>query len=94
MEQLTGWLEGFAEAWSQDGEPPRLADFAPADPAELRRLALVELIKLDLEYRPEAGHSRRSIEEYCQEFPELAVGGVPAASLHEMRAGRDAGAGR
>ncbi len=82
-EQLTGWLEGFAEAWSEDGEPPPLADFAPTGPSELRRLALVELIKLDLEYRPEAGHSRRTIEDYCREFPELEVGGVPADLLYE-----------
>jgi serine/threonine protein kinase len=82
-DQLAEWLEGFAEAWHQDGESPALADFVPAEPAELRRLALVELVKLDLEYRSEAGHSRRPIEDYCREFPELSDGGVPADLLYE-----------
>ncbi len=82
-DQLAQWLDSFAEAWKLAGRSPGLAEYAPARPAELRRLALVELIKLDLEYRSEAGHSRRSIEDYCCEFPELARGGVPADLLYE-----------
>ena len=73
-DQLAQWLEGFSEAWTQNGTPPPLSDYAPAEPAELRHLVLVELIKLDLEYRSEAGHSRRPIEDYCRELPELSAG--------------------
>lgn len=82
-DHLAEWLEGFAEAWSRDGKAPDLAEFAPAGPMELRRLTLVELIKLDLEYHIEAGRSVRLIEDYCREFPELTDGGVPADLLYE-----------
>lgn len=82
-EQLAEWLETFAAAWQQGDGAPRIADFAPAEPAEIRRLALTELIKLDLEYRTENGLTIRRIEQYCEEFPELAEGGVPTDLLYE-----------
>ena len=64
-EQLAEWLEGFATAWQQE-DAPTIADFAPSGPPEIRRLALTELIKLDLEYRSDKGLTARRIEQYCQ----------------------------
>ncbi len=82
-DQLAGWLEQFAAAWKDQGQPPELSGFAPSEPAEIRRLTLVELVKLDMEYRVEADHPRRLIEEYCETFPELAADGIPVDLLYE-----------
>ena len=82
-DQLAGWLEDFAAAWKDQGRPPEISGFAPSGPAEMRRLALVELVKLDMEYRVEADHPRRLIEEYCETFPELASDGIPVDLLYE-----------
>jgi hypothetical protein len=82
-DQLAGWLESFAAAWKDQGRPPEISDFAPSEPAKMRRLALVELVKLDMEYRVEADHPRRLIEEYCETFPELASDGLPVDLLYE-----------
>ena len=46
-------------------------------------MVLVELIKLDMEYRKQAETPLRQIEEYAAEFPELNVGGIPADLLYE-----------
>ena len=50
-EQLSERLDALIGAWQDAVEPPRLAEFLPAGPAVLRRLTLVEAIKVDLEYR-------------------------------------------
>src|SRR5262245_42584095 len=42
---LESHLERFLDAWSSEGDPPRLADYIP-DQDDCRRLALVELIKI------------------------------------------------
>ncbi|HET6572162.1 MAG TPA: protein kinase, partial [Fimbriiglobus sp.] len=85
-------LEEFARAWAADGSPD-LARFLPADPPALRRLILVELVKLDIDYRLARGQAR-PVEEYVGEFPELAEAGPPCDLLYEdyqlrHRAGQD-----
>jgi len=70
---LSERVERFIDAWEETGEPPPLADYLPASPAALRRMALVELIKVDLEYRWRDRRLPRRIEEYLADFPELAV---------------------
>jgi len=66
------WLEPlvcrFEEAW-QRGERPALDAYLPCD-AGARRLALVELIHLELELRLKAGEAAR-VEEYLTRYPEL-----------------------
>ncbi|WP_245721477.1 hypothetical protein [Nocardia crassostreae] len=47
---LTALTARFTAAWEAAGAPPELAEFLPAAP-ELRRLCLIELIRVDLEYR-------------------------------------------
>jgi serine/threonine protein kinase len=86
------WLEGFARAWGAAGDPPGLAAFLPAGPPEVRRLTLVELVKLDIESRLPRG-SDRPLEDYLREYPELGPAGPPADLLYEdfhlrHRAGR------
>ena len=48
----------------------------------MRRLLLVELIKVDLEYRWGQGLEKR-VSEYVVDFPELAEGKVPVELLYE-----------
>lgn len=62
-------LLAFANAWQQETSPP-LAKYLPAQPAMLRKLAIVELVKLDLEHAFAAG-AGRMLEDYIREFPEL-----------------------
>ena len=50
MEVLANRLDAFVEAWEAGADPPDLHPFLP-DSGEIRRLTLVELIKVDLEYR-------------------------------------------
>ncbi|NKU32478.1 hypothetical protein GS888_26365 [Rhodococcus hoagii] len=46
----------------------------------LRRAALVELIKVDLEYRLLRADRPRSLASYCEEFPELRSKPLPPTS--------------
>ncbi|MDZ4783847.1 MAG: serine/threonine-protein kinase [Planctomycetia bacterium] len=81
-ERLSAHLERFIDAW-ESGTPPDVSEFLPADPPGLRRLALVELIKLDLEHRWERGE-RALLERYVEAFPELTQDGVvPPDLIHE-----------
>jgi serine/threonine protein kinase len=66
---LSQCVEAFIEGWEQGTAPP-LSRFLPQEPPALRKLALVELIKVDLEYRA-ARDALRPLEDYCREFPEL-----------------------
>jgi hypothetical protein len=74
QENFTAWrhrediLEAFETAWKA-GAAPDIADFLPADPAQ-RRLALVELVRADLEFRRKAGRPAR-LADYLDRFPEL-----------------------
>ncbi|OWK34515.1 serine/threonine-protein kinase [Fimbriiglobus ruber] len=74
-------LDAFANAW-QEGTPPDVARFLPAEPPAVRRLVLVELIKLDLDQRLQRGEPR-PLEEYLREFPELVTDGIPSDLLYE-----------
>ena len=74
----------FVDAWDAAGEPPRLADFLPEGEPELRRLTLVELIKVDLGYRWSRPAERMLLEDYLADFPELADGGeLPSDLIYE-----------
>jgi serine/threonine protein kinase len=79
--QLSELAERFALAWQQGADAPAVRDYLPAEPPDLRLLTLVELIKLDLEYRWQSG-LRKTLPEYLAEFPELE-GNPPADLIHE-----------
>ncbi len=67
-------LEKFNEAWKKTSEPPpSISAFLPKRTG-LRQLAIVELVKLDMEHRNTTKAARTTLEEYAAEFPEL--GGV------------------
>jgi serine/threonine protein kinase len=63
-------LDAFVNHWEEHKTPPALADHLPEGPAGVRRMVLVELIKIDLDYRAQHRQGKR-IEEYAREFPEL-----------------------
>src|SRR5262245_2474437 len=90
--QLAERLDALARQWDAGGQPPDLSEFAPEGPPNLRRLALAELIKLDLDYRWRK-KLERPLEDYQAEFPELAgPGGIPADLIHaEFQARKRAG---
>jgi serine/threonine protein kinase len=75
-------VESFVQAWQRGEAPPDLNAFLPDRP--WRRLALIELIKVDLEYRwPHPAH-RRTLEEYAALYPELRAGGdLPSDLVYE-----------
>ena len=82
-DQLTGQIDAFVAAWEAEGAAPTLAAFVPEAPQGLRHLVLVELIKVDLDYRWSRPLNLRRLEDYLREFPELERAGVPAALLYE-----------
>ncbi|HEV3005499.1 MAG TPA: serine/threonine-protein kinase, partial [Pirellulales bacterium] len=64
--------------------PPSLSAFLPTEPAELRRLTLIELVKVDLSRRWPHPELRRRVESYLEEFSELAPdGSVPCDLIFE-----------
>src|SRR5690606_28716918 len=48
-ERLSAHLARFMDAWAQGKDAPALTAFLAAEPPGLRRLGLIELIKLDME---------------------------------------------
>jgi serine/threonine protein kinase len=79
---LTPYVERFIDAWESAKQPPLLADFLP-ETGKYRRLALIELIKVDLEFRWRQHNLPKRIADYLAEFPELADGGVSADLIYE-----------
>ena len=66
-------LEPFERAWEERATPDAVVDLAPFVPPPgdpLRRLALQELIKADLEFRWQHGLPVR-VESYLEQFPDL-----------------------
>ncbi len=81
---LTGCLEAFLHEWETNGYGPRLADHLPTAPAPLRRMVLIELIKVDLEYRCQSEGPVLRLEDYLEEYPELGQpDGMPVELIHE-----------
>jgi serine/threonine protein kinase len=81
MDILARQLDGFIEAW-EAGSPPDLKPFLP-QAGEIRRLTLVELIKVDLEYRWLSRDCPKRISEYFAEFPELVGDRIPCDLIYE-----------
>ncbi len=77
-------IDALIAAWESLDGPPALGEFLPESPPNLRYLALVELIKVDLEYRWKKHNLPRKLEEYAEEFPELATAdGIPCDLIFE-----------
>ncbi len=83
-ERLSAGIDAFSSAWEGENLPPQLASFLPLDGASARRLLLIELVKVDLEQRWLRHGLPKRLEEYLEEFPELAAdGGLPCDLIYE-----------
>ena len=81
---LAEHVETFISGWEKGGAAPQLAEFLPEKPPELRRMALIELIKVDLEYRWQPPNQGKRVEEYRDQFPELQDElGIPCDLIYE-----------
>ena len=80
---LARQVQAFIQAWEAGGEAPDLIAFVSDGPPALRRLMLVELVKVDLDYRWSRKREPRRVEDYLAALPELAQGGPPCDLLYE-----------
>lgn len=72
-------LEAFVAEWERDGAAD-IDRHLPAERSRRRRLVLVELVKVDIDFRSRGGRPRR-IEEYVATYPELAEDDGPPVEL-------------
>jgi serine/threonine protein kinase len=82
MDVLARQVDAFVAAWEGDAAPPELKPFLP-EVGEIRLLTLVELIKVDLEYRWLSRGCPKRISEYFAEFPELVQDRLPCDLVYE-----------
>jgi eukaryotic-like serine/threonine-protein kinase len=82
MAVLAGFLDAFVAAWEKSPDPPDLKPFLPGR-GEIRLLTLIELIKVDLEYRWLSRDCPKRLADYLAEFPELGDGRVPGDLVYE-----------
>ncbi len=80
---LAGHVEGFVEAWDSGNGPPLIDQFLPDTAGPMRRLALLETIKIDLEYRWLHHSLPRKVEEYLEKYPDLCDEGFPCDLVYE-----------
>ncbi|MCA8997893.1 MAG: serine/threonine protein kinase [Planctomycetaceae bacterium] len=67
---LISRLDLFIAEWESQESPPSLAEFLPIE-GKVRHVALVELIKVDLEFRWRIFNFPKRLPDYLSEFPEL-----------------------
>ncbi|MET7768493.1 serine/threonine-protein kinase [Nocardia sp. NPDC005366] len=79
---LASIVARFAADWDARGTPPDLAGYLPEAP-EFRRLCLVELIKVDLEYRWLRYDHPKRLTDYLAEFAELRDVPIPPDLAYE-----------
>lgn len=76
-------VDAFERQWQMagsDDDGPDLRPHVRTVPAELRELVLIELIKVDQEYRWQR-NQRKPVEEYLREWPDLAARDAAVAEL-------------
>src|SRR6056297_939541 len=79
-------LDRFCGEWENAPPIPQLHPLVDDLPAGsgVRRLVLIDLIKVDLEYRWKVTEWARCMDDYLAEWPELTWdGSVPAELLYE-----------
>ncbi|WP_378729660.1 serine/threonine-protein kinase [Nocardia brasiliensis] len=87
---LTRLVAGFDSAWEDADEPPDLAAHLPAE-GGLRRSALIELIKVDLQHRWREARNAKRLAEYREQFPELDAAPLPPDLIYEEITARSRG---
>ena len=81
---LAEYVERFLEAWESSGYGPPIADYLPNDHSFQRQAVLVELIKVDMEYRYGNDGPVLLLEDYAEENPDLSsADGIPAELFFE-----------
>jgi serine/threonine protein kinase len=78
--ELAEHMEALLQAWETRDEPPTLHEFMPKDNLALEVVAVVELIKIDLEQR----HARglwHPLEWYAEKYPQMLHAGEPPCDL-------------
>ncbi|WP_024804886.1 serine/threonine-protein kinase [Nocardia sp. BMG51109] len=79
---LSSLVALFAEKWQSGDNPPDLSEHLPAE-AALRRTALIELIKVDLQERWQRSDGALRLADYSAQFPELAAAPLPPDLIYE-----------
>lgn len=83
-EILAEHIERFLEEWEANGFGPRIIDHLPDKPTALRRMVLIELIKVDMEQRYGTDGPVLRLEDYLAEIPELnKPDGMPVDLIYE-----------
>ncbi|MEV6279565.1 serine/threonine-protein kinase [Nocardia sp. NPDC051832] len=72
----------FAEAWQEAEAPPEIPAYLPESPA-IRRVSLIELIKVDLANRWRRGQEPKRLADYAAELPELSSWPLPPDLIYE-----------
>ncbi|NEW37482.1 serine/threonine protein kinase [Nocardia cyriacigeorgica] len=80
--QVTEAIERFTAAWQEADTPPELRSYLPDAPA-IRRVSLIELIKIDLANRWQRGTAPKRLAEYVDELPELRTWPLPPDLIYE-----------
>ncbi|QDT52314.1 Serine/threonine-protein kinase PknB [Caulifigura coniformis] len=93
---LSAQIDRFIQAWdlaaSGESAAPEINDFLPPDasPVLIQEL-LLELVKVDLDYRWTRDHLPRRVEDYLGDFPGLADLVTPDVLFEECRLRKQAG---
>ncbi len=83
-EILAEHIERFLKDWETNGFGPRIIDHLPVEPTGLRRMVLIELIKVDMEQRYSSDGPLLRLEDYLAEIPELNTpAGMPVDLIYE-----------
>ncbi len=83
-DELADKVDALINAWESSEEPPRLEPHLTDGSPAFRQMLLVELIKVDLEYRWQNKETYKLVEHYVAEFPELIDDGrIPADLIYE-----------
>ncbi|CAM4504949.1 serine/threonine-protein kinase [Nocardia ninae] len=72
----------FTEAWRAGDEPPDLRAYLPDSPG-IRRVSLIELIKVDLAHRWGRGTAPKRLADYVEDLPELRTWPLPPDLIYE-----------
>ncbi|MFK7777407.1 MAG: serine/threonine-protein kinase [Gimesia sp.] len=79
---LTDIMEQFVNDWESNEAPPDLNQYIQ-NQQQPNRFLLIELIKIDLEFRWQQFNFPKRILEYFEEFPALLEESVPVDLLYE-----------
>lgn len=80
-DRLAEIIDGFCRRWDADERSPGLDNFLPNDNPALRAVAIIELVKVDMEYRSRSEASWQPVKVYLEQFPELLRDGQTPAEL-------------